>query len=432
MAKIIAIIFTVCITSFFYFPVAFSFLPTVNLKTAMAALGLLVLGFNAAKRHDSLFNKKLLILTTLAALVSFVGLFAVTYNNSPDYTYATYVVSMFVWLSAAYVVIGLIKSVHGYASIILVSNYVITVCTAQCIIALLIDLFRTVKIEVDNWFVTSSAGMDAINRMYGIGAALDTAGIRFSAALIMIAYIVANIDRTQLKRELPWYIGAFIIITVIGNMVARTTSVGTIIGLFYLFYKTGLYKFSLNFSQKKLWLWIGGLLLVFVPLIIYFYQTNDTFYKNIRFGFEGFFSLIEKGRWEVSSNSILKGMIVFPESLKTWLIGDGYMWNPQGIDPYYTGPIYPGYYMGTDIGYLRFIFYFGTIGLLLFMFFIYTVARMCMQKFPMQKTLFILLLLLNYAVWFKVSTDIFLVFALFFLIDKEENTDYNNRILLQE
>ena len=66
-------------------------------------------------------------------------------------------------------------------------------------------------------------------------------------------------------------------------------------------------------------------------------------------------------------------MVVFPDNWVTWLIGDGYAANPMDktlsfFDPYYTGPIYHGYYKGTDIGYLRYIFYFGLVGTFVFVF----------------------------------------------------------------
>lgn len=89
-----------------------------------------------------------------------------------------------------------------------------------------------------------------------------------------------------------------------------------------------------------------------------FIFTNPVFYQQIRFGFEGFFAWIETGRWETNSNDILLNhMLVFPDNMKTWLIGDGYGANPTENDPYYIGKAYHGFYMGTDIGYLRFIFF---------------------------------------------------------------------------
>lgn len=108
------------------------------------------------------------------------------------------------------------------------------------------------------------------------------------------------------------------------------------------------------------------------------------------------------------------------------------MVNPTLQDPFYTGPDYRGYYMQTDIGYLRFIFYSGLLGLCAIFFFIWKVGRICMRKFKKQEILFWLLLIVNYTVWLKVSTDIFLVLALFLVISKEENEEFEERIKLSE
>lgn len=164
---------------------------------------------------------------------------------------------------------------------------------------------------------------------------------------------------------------------------------------------------------------------VVIPVFVSLYYTNDTFYKNIRFGFEGFFSLWETGKWQTSSNDILlEHMIVFPDNWRTWLIGDGYAANPLDpafFDPYYTGPVYHGYYMGTDIGYLRYIFYFGLTGTVLFMAFMWKAAWICVSRFKDCKVLFLLILLVNYLGWFKVSTDVFMVFAIFLMLSKEDD-----------
>ncbi|MBQ5902915.1 MAG: hypothetical protein IIW89_01060, partial [Alistipes sp.] len=100
--------------------------------------------------------------------------------------------------------------------------------------------------------------------------------------------------------------------------------------------------------------------------------------------------------------------------------GDGYMINPTNIDPYYTGPDWGGYYQQTDIGYLRFIFYSGIIGLLAMAIFIWKSGQISMRKFSNQQMLFWLLLAVNYTVWLKVSTDIFLAIALFLVMKQED------------
>ena len=139
----------------------------------------------------------------------------------------------------------------------------------------------------------------------------------------------------------------------------------------------------------------------------------------------------EKGKWEVSSNDILfDQMIRFPETLETWIIGDGYAANPKD-DPNYIGRIWHGFYMGTDIGYLRFIFYFGLIGALAFIIFICYAAWVCMKRFPNYRIMFFMILLVNLVGWFKVSSDVFLTFAIFLCLSQEEQEMSDRKLIFQ-
>ena len=75
-----------------------------------------------------------------------------------------------------------------------------------------------------------------------------------------------------------------------------------------------------------------------------------------------------------------------------------------------------GFYMGTDIGYCRFIFYFGLVGFFSFAFFLTSIARECALLLPKYKLLISFILMLGFVIWLKVATDIFLVLALFLCI----------------
>ena len=168
-------------------------------------------------------------------------------------------------------------------------------------------------------------------------------------------------------------------------------------------------------SSEGIGLKIGSLdIITYDPLTyqLAYNETDMVFRRNFRFAFEGFFSLVEEGRWEVHSNELLWTMYRFPETAKTWLIGDGYFYNTFA-DPYYVGEEYGGYYMATDVGYLRFIYYAGLPCLLLFMIFIWKSSAIGMQFFPDSKPMFTFLFVLQLLVWLKVSSDIFSVFAIF-------------------
>lgn len=432
MYKYLVHIISVILTSFYFFPIETVFLPGMNTKMALAGIGLLILGKRLAQRRDAGINKDFFVLSLLALGISLISLLTMTINNTPDASFLTYFVSMWVWMGGAYTVVRWLDTAYGYVNVRLVCNQLIAVCVIQCLIAWTKDVYPPLQAWVDS-FVGGEAFMGNTKeaRLSGIGAALDVAGLRFSAVVVMIGYILSKAEELSHKQVVTYLI-SFLIIAIIGNMMSRTTTVGVGLALVYWIYSTNLLSLKQNIKNQKLWFWLGGILCVIIPVFIYLYFANDTFYKNIRFGFEGFFSLWETGEWQTSSNDILlEHMVVFPDNWVTWLIGDGYAANPMDktlsfFDPYYTGPIYHGYYKGTDIGYLRYIFYFGLVGTFVFVFFMWKSAWACIHRFKDYKMMFLMILLVNYIGWFKVSTDIFLVFAIFLVLSKEDDGQTDN------
>ncbi len=432
MIRIISVLVTLVITSLYFFTFELRPLPGANTKMIMAGLGLIVIGIQMARQKNPLINTGFFKLVLLASLVSLMGLFAVVFNDTSDYEYATYIVSMLVWTSAAYVVITWMKFVHGTVSVKLLAQYLVAVSVMQCVLALAIDSYMPLKQLVNSIMVVTPI-ME--KRLYGMDASLDIAGSRFSVVLVLIVYLMSQISKNKSIYKVVSYIVAFFVIAIVGNMISRTTTVGVIVALCYFIFL--LFRNQDNSVVKLRYISIifVGILVCLLPFLCYLYQVNMSFHDNIRFAFEGFFSLAEKGRWEVHSNEMLKNMYVFPDNLKTWFIGDGYFDNPYYSDsePYYVGPKMGGYYMGTDVGYLRFIFYFGLLGLFLFSYFMCLSGKVCMQKFKKEKALFVLLLMVNFIVWFKVSTDIFLVFALFLVCtpENEENSNGKNATCIE-
>lgn len=432
MYKYLIHIISVILTSFYFFPIETVFLPGVNTKMALAGIGLLILGKRLAQRRDAGINKDFFVLSLLALGISLISLLTMTINNTPDASFLTYFVSMWVWMGGAYTVVRWLDTAYSYVNVRLICNQLIAVCVIQCLIAWTKDVYPPLQAWVDS-FVGGEAFMGNTKeaRLSGIGAALDVAGLRFSAVVVMIGYILSKAEELSHKQVVTYLI-SFLIIAIIGNMMSRTTTVGVGLALVYWIYSTNLLSLKQNIKNQKLWFWLGGILCVIIPVFIYLYFANDTFYKNIRFGFEGFFSLWETGEWQTSSNDILlEHMVVFPDNWVTWLIGDGYAANPMDktlsfFDPYYTGPIYHGYYKGTDIGYLRYIFYFGLVGTFVFVFFMWKSAWACIHRFKNYKMMFLMILLVNYIGWFKVSTDIFLVFAIFLVLSKKDDVQTDN------
>ena len=414
MIKISSILFTLVLTSLYFFPFELTALPGVNTKMMMAALGGFILLCRLAQKRSLPLGRDMLGLLFAASAVSLIGMVSIVYNATPDTAYASYIVSMLVWLAAAYALCSIIEIVHGQCTLRLLCTYLIAVCAVQCMLALLIDAYPSLKQMVDAHVQQGQSFLNLknVHRLYGIGASLDVAGTRFSAVLIMIMFLLVNPKYAKRWYHYLLYLLAFVFISVAGNIIARTTLVGLILALAYL---AGITFWNLrNLISRHLyvWRWLLLALLICIPIITCVYKVSPSFQKDMRFGFEGFFALVEKGHWEVGSNETLKSMYVYPENTKTWIIGDGYFSNPRDVDSNFVGKMTGGYYMGTDVGYLRFIFYFGVVGLVAFMLFFVNTARCCMRLFDDEKALILLFLLANFIIWFKVSTDIFLVFAL--------------------
>lgn len=430
MKNIFSSLFLLIITSFYFFPFEFTFLPGINTKMIMAGIGLVLLGINLGRSKESVFNRDIFFVSLFAAAVSLAGYTSATYNGTADYSYASYLVSMWVWLSGAYVAVSCMRWIHGKVDCQLICDYLIAVCVAQCLIAFSMEFSLPLKNFVDSFLGGEGFMGKNDDRLYGIGAALDVAGSRFSAVLVMIAFLCSHTTQyVKTKTRLIWYLTAFAIILVIGNMIARTTTIGSIFAII-LFFSSTISNSTIR-QKVHIWSWAFSSIIIFAVILGYFYQTNELVHQHIRFAFEGFFSLIEEGHWEVkSNNSLLSHWEKAPASLKTWVIGDGYF-QGHNFDPFYIGRF--GFFYGdTDVGYLRFIYYFGLTGLICFISFLCYVTYVCSKKSPSFRNVFICCLLINLCVWAKVSTDIFLVFAPFLCISSEENEEFEERIKLSE
>ena len=436
MIKLVGIAITAILTSFYLFPFCFTFLPTANTKMIMAGFSLVILIYRLGKHGGAMIDNDVMKLSIVAGIVSMIGWLSAVFNNTLDYTYTTYIVSMWVWLGGAYTLTVFMSSVHGGISARLMCNYMIAVGSLQCLVALGMDYFPWLKNFVDSFLYGEGFMGKMPDRMYGIGCALDVAGAKFAALIVMIFYFLAaglkGYQDLSLKY-LYFYIIALIIIAVIGNMISRSTAVGIIIGfiVFLAYWNTHPQKLIVRYNK---WNVVGSLLTIFVLgifLFVYLYDNSPAIHKHLRFAFEGFFSLVEEGEWHVGSNDMLKNMVVWPDNLKTWIIGDGYFDSPQKYDPYYIGNNPTEYYKGTDIGYLRFIFYFGLIGLASFIWYFCFVARCCIKRFPAYQFMFLGILFVNFAMWFKVASDIFVVFAPFLCISTQEDSEYTESFELK-
>lgn len=405
MRRILQYIAIGTIVSLFYFSFGLTFLPkSINTKMILAVIGILLAVYHAIQNRVVKISWPLLGAIGFAVLFSLICFISVDYNYTSDFSYATYFVSFAVWVFSAYTVCTLIRWGHGEVNFMLITYYLAGVCFVQCFLALAIDSFPLFQILVDRYIDQGQEFLLKVNRLYGIGASLDNSGVRFSIVLIMIAGVLSKEISVQSSRwKIIMLLSAFFIIVIIGNIMSRTTSAGAGLAMLYFMWSTGIFKMIIKSNFFKFYLIFGFMLIMAVLVTAYFYQTNRIFHDQIRFAFEGFFNWVEIGVWRTDSTDKLnRNMWIWPTDLKTWVIGSG---------------LYDNWAFGTDIGYCRFVLYCGIMGFGMFAsFFVYNAAAFA-SKYRQYKDMFFFLLILTFVIWIKVSTDIFLIYALFYCMD---------------
>ena len=416
---------TVLVTSLFYFSFYTPLLPT-NTKNTLAAIGIMCIIFELIRKKDFSVPRQLLILLLLSGMVSIMSLVSINYNQTPDVSYTTFIRSTLIWLSGAYAVCYLIRAVHGRIDVPLVVHYLIGACLFQCVSAMLIEFIPAVRELVDQYVQLDQEFLKNANRLYGMGASLDVGGSRFAAVLVAIAFLLVSSPGRMSIGKTTFYVLSFAVITIIGNMIARTTLIGVLIGLLWIIVGPFISHNNETTHANGTGIVILGTLSVILSISVVLYNAFPDVRDLFRFGFEGFFSLAETGQWETDSTNKLETMIIWPDNLRTWIIGDGYFENSRN-DPNYLGnATEDGFYMGTDIGYLRFLYYFGLAGLIWIVAFLVYSAYVCANQFKPFSWIFVMALMVGLVVWIKVSTDIFLYFAIFLcaaVLQKEPNDD---------
>ncbi len=389
----------------YLFPVALSIAPSLNFKKLMAVAGVALLALNVIKTKQYKVAKSIFFAGGLALLFSVMNLIAVEINNTMDFAYANYITTFFVWMFSAYFVTSAIRWGHKRVTIDLLSIYLLVVCTIQCILAILIDKFVVLSELVPVIFNIATDFYEKGGRLYGIGCALDPAGIRFSVVLVLTVFSIIISPRLRNNNKAIFFtLLSFGVVAVIGNMISRTTTIGLGLSLATIVMSTGMYRLQLRLKYVNVYKVFSMTMLIIIPLVIYLYQTSSYTRDLLEFGFEGFFNWINNGKWETNSTNILKNMWRWPDDLHGWLVGYGY------------------FTYISDIAYVRFIFYTGIFPLAVFsLFFIYN-GLYFTYKYRRYKYMFLIFTALTFIFWVKVATDIFFIYALFYsFVDKEES-----------
>lgn len=410
MKKLLTGVFCAVVVDAYIWDFVLRIFPVVNSKMVLAVIGLLFFLYEGFEKHEAQLSRRVFLSAILAFLFSFWCYIAITLNNTNEMAYVTYFMSFATWVGGAYGVYSILKRIHGTVDLMMITRYIAIVCVFQCFIALAIDNIPAVKSLVQSVFYAGYSFYEQVGRLYGIGCALDSAGVRFSAIQVLIAHqlVVEERVRSSVRRSSFLFI-SFLIITVIGSMISRTTIVGAGLGLAYLL--IGNLRMERGGNVSRLQVMLSMLLFVIIAsavgLSVYLYNASNFFHEQLRFGFEGFFNWVETGEFRTNSTDILMNVMWrWPTDSRGWLIGYG----RYGVMSW-----------GTDIGYCNFVLYSGIVGLVLFsIYFLYNHLSL-ISKFRRFAIAALLLCTVTFVVWAKVATDIFLIDALLFCIDGDKD-----------
>lgn len=395
------------VVDFFLFPVSFRFIPpNINSKMILAIIGAGLYALKIIRTRNHEVQPQFLMILFIATLYSIVNMLSTDFNGKADYSYANYITSAITWLGSGYAALETIRFVHGKVTFSLMTSYFAAVCATQCILSQIFDMYDAPVVFFESIFVMYSQATRDLGRLFGIGCGLDPAGTRFAVVLIMIACtLVTNRRIAESTRSVTWLLISYIIIIGLGNIISRTTVTGAAFSVLVLALSAGVQEMKLRREYFKIYSSFFILLLIFVPIAVILYNTDEGFYNQFRYGFEGFFSLFEKGEWQTDSNDVLATMWKWPTTDMGWLIGYGE---------------FGGFRFGTDIGYCRFVLYSGVIGTTIFSsMFVYS-AIFFWRKYPKYWAYFALLLAMHFVIWLKVATDLFQFWAILYVMTERD------------
>ena len=343
-------------TFFYFYTPELVFLP-VSLRVVLGCLGIAYFVVDQTTKGLKYGSEKTLDIGLIKTWLSFLLIVLASFlvgliNGVFDGAFVNgLLVKIIMLFGASYLVFSFLKWGRIKVSPQTPLNLIITVTTIQCLVSLMMFASPAIKQFFDS-IVKVSDNPTMLNllsknvtsyRILGFGTSFFGAGLEVTFSLLTIVALVRGGENIS-KLTFWWYVIAFILNTSVGVLMARTTFIGLGISLAFLFFP--FYKSESSKQFSKVLLLILGAMVVFVLL-----NLSNPNYGALMFAFEALINLQSGIGLTTDSSEDLKTMYLWPNELRTYLLGTGLM----------NDPVNPGqYYMGTDVGYLRLI-YFGGI-----------------------------------------------------------------------
>ncbi len=378
----------------FIYQISYIFLP-FNIPFVMGLAGMPIFLYKnfTFPRKDRKYVKDILLSLLPVAIVAALSIIG---NLSHDFYFVKWAIINMLYFFGAYLMFQLLRGAFKDFSFDRLVDLLVLCAVVQLSLSLVMffspEVKNTLQPLIHESEIAKEAMERAATRLVGFGTHFFLSGTIHAFILIMTA-ISFTLRKVSLFKSVVMML-SFIFIAAVGSIMARTTLVGVLFAIVIVL---------LGRRGKKYF--ISGLLLstiiISVASVSFIDLIGDDMELLFNFGFEGFINYQETGSFSTISTDGMMRLYKFPTTWETWLLGDAI---------YEAGK---GYYMNTDIGYCRLIFYFGVIGFIAYMWFEYYILK---KIFPPQKygnIIWSILLCFVFVINGKGTYDIFPYVCLF-------------------
>src|SRR5690606_8263873 len=394
----------------FVFNLAFVFLPEIlRTRVLIGFIGFFVF----FRDQKSFIPRQLVNLILLICLGLIIILLTTIFNNNLDPRFIGNSVQNVIYIFGAYY---LVKRLN-FDYLILIKVLVIAIF-AHNLLALimfwnisLLDFFWSFQHTGGNFENAFENTVEFGTRFIGLGiGSFFSGGMISSIGIILSAYLISVVPN---KKKIWFFTFFFLAITSV--FIARIAYLSILISVLYLIYA---YFKKGNIANLPKILFI--IILLSLPVVLFIYFNLDSLLKLSSFNhaFELLINVFSSGNLKTESTDVVKEMLIFPSELKTIIIGDAKFYDDDG-----------SFYMSTDVGYSRLLFYFGipgTISYFLIQIYISYLILKVNVKGSLFNSIIYLLLLLLFIGNIKGLLDFNWLMFLFFWIVVKDSYNFKN------
>lgn len=348
----------------------------------------------------------------LMAILSVIGIII---NGSIDLTFIYFPIQVIYLLLLSYCIYRITKYYINEADYYIITKYYIICLIIQSFIAIIMFInepvrdffFRLQGFELTERVIQMFLGV----RLLGLGCFYFGAGVLYGLGLILLVPVMfRSTNHNTLFKLILLYLYLF----AIGCFFARTCMIGFAVSAFIVassFTKTKLRNRAFTIIRQFL-TWTCLITLSLISIYLSSPKLQEDYGKIIDFGFEAFINLSENGELSTKSSDGLQNehLKVLPDNLKTYFIGDTKWMDGEQ------------YYKGSDVGYIRLLFFGGFTIIILFILYQYSVLSTlcCIYGNPVIKRCFIFTLFYIIMLLIKGYTDV--ASLMFIYLFYNENT----------